>query len=818
MHHLPGSPRHRASWAAAVLLGAVSAATAQSQAPHIGYVYPAGGQRGATFKIAVGGQQLREVTDATVSGAGVTVKSIEVVNTLNWRQRASLMKSLATLERARPSIEIVDTISEIRRQLATQTPSSPALADTVVVEVAVARDAATGPRELRLGTRSGLSNPLLFSIGSLPEVTEGAMPEVPLDVQVLRAAGEPVPLPEPQNSGPILTKLPAVVNGQILPGSTGRYRFRARRGQKIVVVVEARDLIPYLADGVPGWFQAAVSVRDTKGRELGYADHYRFHADPVLCVEIPDDGEYLVEVRDSIYRGREDFVYRMILGELPFVTDIFPLGCKAGTRAKIEVRGWNLPADRITQETTALAPGMHLLSLFPGSQVCNRVTFEVGDTREILEARSHGSQADAQAVTLPVVINGRIDAPGQWDVYRFQARAGEEVVAQVTARRLGSPLDSVLMLMDASGKQVAANDDYGDNRDAGLETHHADSYIRAHIATGGTFYLYLGDIQQQGGPEYAYRLRVGAPRPDFELRVAPSAINLNPGQNVPVAVYAVRKDGFAGDIDLSLKAAPAGLILNGGRLGASQDSAFVTLVVPGVAPRGRIALCLQGRATIDGREVLREAMPAEDMMQAFLWRHLVPALDLSANVSSWTASGRPIKLVSELPVAIPAGSSTNVLVDVDTQGIAADGPVQFELVDPPEGISVQSAEPVGDIARMVIACDSKKLKPGFRANLIAVASVTVTPPPRAPVATKHQPVRAAMIKEAPPLPDSLSLNSAQPDPDLDRMSAEGDARAQAKSMKAAPKPQPAPVLLEPQPPQKIALGVLPAIRVEVVQP
>ena len=125
-------------------------------------------------------------------------------------------------------------------------------------------------------------------------MTEGALPEVPLDVEVLRALGAPVPLPGPETAGPVAIRLPAVVNGQILPGSTDLYRFAARRGQKIVVAVEARELIPYIADGVPGWFQAAVSVRDAKGRELAYADHFRFQPDPVVCVEIPDDGEYVV--------------------------------------------------------------------------------------------------------------------------------------------------------------------------------------------------------------------------------------------------------------------------------------------------------------------------------------------------------------------------------------------------------------------------------------------------------------------------------------------------------------------------------------------
>ena len=94
MHSRPGPTRRGLRWAAAVLLGAAAAATAQTPGPHIGYVFPAGGQRGATFRIAVGGQQLSDVTNACVSGDGVTVRFIELSRTLNERQRASLAIAL----------------------------------------------------------------------------------------------------------------------------------------------------------------------------------------------------------------------------------------------------------------------------------------------------------------------------------------------------------------------------------------------------------------------------------------------------------------------------------------------------------------------------------------------------------------------------------------------------------------------------------------------------------------------------------------------------------------------------------------------------
>jgi hypothetical protein len=43
-------------------------------------------------------------------------------------------------------------------------------------------------------------------------------------------------------------------------------------------------------------------------------------------------------------------------------------------------------------------------------------------------------------------------------------------------------------------------------------------------------------------------------------------------------------------------------------------------------------LCIEGIARIQDREVVHRAVPAEDRMQAFLWRHLVPAKDLKAVV------------------------------------------------------------------------------------------------------------------------------------------------------------------------------------------
>ncbi len=152
-------------------------------------------------------------------------------------------------------------------------------------------------------------------------------------------------------------------------------------------------------------------------------------------------------------------------------------------------------------------------------------------------------------------------------------------MTEVYARRLDSPLDSVLRLTDAAGRQIAFNDDYMDKGN-GLDTHHADSRISIKLPADGTYFVHLGDVQQRGGPSYGYRLRVSAPQPDFALRVVPSSINVRPVAPVPITVYALRKDGFSGEISLALKDAPAGFVLSGARVPAGEDRVRLTLAAP----------------------------------------------------------------------------------------------------------------------------------------------------------------------------------------------------------------------------------------------
>jgi hypothetical protein len=710
----------------------------QQAAPRVGYVFPAGGQQGSRFRIDVAGQFLEGVDAVLISGRGVHAAVAGYDRPLAPRQINELRDKVQELQKRVNEPGVRQEIATIRGQIADSLTrnTNPAIAEVATLEITIQPDADPGVRSLRLTTPRGLSNPLVFAVGRLPEFREAPA----------AAAGGAEPIPE--------ITLPIVVNGRIvpgeaeravanprqagqyLPGDSDRYRFHARKDQDLVVAVSARDLMPYLADAVPGWFQATIALFDSTGRELAYMDDYRYHPDPVLRYRIPADGEYSVEIKDALFRGREDFVYRLAIGELPFVTSVFPLGGPAGKVTDVELTGWNLTSTKLTIDGRDRQPGILSIDAPCGDLRTNAVPFSMDALPEVFEREPNNSPKAAQRVTLPAIVNGRIDDPADGDAFSFNGRAGDQIVAEVVARRLGSPLDSSLELVDEAGRRVAFNDDVEDRR-FGLITHHADSFVAATIATSGVYTVRVGNVQRQGGPEYAYRLRIAPPSPDFDLTIAPSAINARGGATIVVTAWVTRRDGFAGDVALALKDAPGGYIVSGGVVPAAEDHVRFTVTVPPTPAVKPFSVRVEGRAVIRGQTVVRQAVPADEMMQAFAYRHLVPADDLRVFVAGRGGTRAAARVLSAQPVRIPAGGAARVQVAVPPMYRTLDN-VEFELSDPPAGVTLGKSSMTLAGAELVLQVDAATVKPGLRGNLIVLASGERTPAGAAPTAPGRQ--------------------------------------------------------------------------------
>lgn len=493
--------------------------------------------------------------------------------------------------------------------------------ELVFAEITVAPDARPGRREIRVITKRGISNPLPFYVGQTPEVCRkpmktGQLPTLGKESMAQRKR----PLEEEE----LRVTVPCTMNGQIAPGEVNRYRFQAAKGQRLVVSAKARDLVPYVADGVPGWFQAVMRIQDSSGREVAYNDDFRSNPDPLIYFQAPEDGEYLLSINEALFRGRESFVYRITIGELPYVTSIFPLGGRVGEPVKPEMDGWNLEKTTLAPPPKDAGPGVYMLAATDGKLVSNHVPFALDTLPECMETEPNDEIAKAQKVSLPIIINGRMDRPGDWDVFEVEGKAGETIVAEVTARRLGSPMDSFVKVTGADGKIIAMNDDHFDAA-SGMNTDHADSYLMVKLPADGKYYVHLGDTRRQGGKEYAYRLRISKPIPDFTLRLMPSRMIMPGKGSAGVTVYAMRKDGFDGPIKLSFKDLPAGFESAGATVPPNGDNVWLTLKTTLASTEKPLNLTVVGAAKVGEQEIIRQAVPSEDKMQAFLWRHLLPA-------------------------------------------------------------------------------------------------------------------------------------------------------------------------------------------------
>ena len=560
-----------------------------SQKGNIGFIYPTGAARGTTVEVTVGGQNLSRAVGVVVSGEGVSGELIPSAAEQSKKKRKTSKNK--------------DIGEEDNLQLA----------DQVRFRLTVAPDAELGLRDLRLLLPNGTTNRLYFEVGELPDVLEQ----------------------EPnQIEGTLVESLPATLNGQVMRSDVDRFRFMARKGQTLVARAKGRLFVPYLADAVPGWFQPVLRIYDSRMKEVAYNDDYRYEVDPIIFFEVPEDGEYTVEIRDALFRGREDFVYRIDLGELPFMTSIYPLGGMVGRTTKLELRGVNLP-----KSSMKLKPKQEgkIAITVQGSdkKTSNTVFFESDSKIQHLADRnaSNFTIRQAAAIGLGEVYDAVIDQPLRVHWYRVKVPARQPVVFEVMARRLGSPADMRMTLYDSHGKVIADVDDTED-KEQYLLTHHADPQIIRRFQRAETCFLRLIESQGKGGEEYAYRLKVYKAEPDFSLNIEPATISLAQGGSGVLNVVVLRKQQFWGPIDLHVEGLLEGFTVSSTQIPAGGQRLMLTITAPEGADTTVVRPRVYGTAQDEnGQIVRRDAKPVETMMQAFYYTHMMPIDEFRVEVT-----------------------------------------------------------------------------------------------------------------------------------------------------------------------------------------
>jgi hypothetical protein len=126
-----------------------------------------------------------------------------------------------------------------------------------------------------------------------------------------------------------------------------------------------------------------------------------------------------------------------------------------------------------------------------------------------------------------------------------------------------------------------------------------DPYLDFTAPADGEYLVRLADTRGRSGRDFAYRLTIAPPRPDFTVFLAPTNPNVPHRSRVPVTVTAYRHDGFDGPIAVKLVGLPPGLEATTGVILPGHSSVSVTIEAKEDAPAVTVPFSVVAEARVD---------------------------------------------------------------------------------------------------------------------------------------------------------------------------------------------------------------------------
>lgn len=417
------------------------------------------------------------------------------------------------------------------------------------IKVVVAADALPGVRDLRVLTAQGIS-----TVAQLVVVEDPVIAENPKNDTVAEA--QPI-------------TLPATVCGCIEKAEdVDFYKFKIDAPTSLIFHVRSQRLQDRIHD-LQAHSDPILTIRNAQGSTIAASDN-AFFADPFLSHRFEQPGEYLLEIRDVRFTGNQYWEYAVEIHSRPFVRTVSPLAVTAGKETKLTAIGYQLPADPSVTLTPAsdLPLGINRLRLPFADRPSNPVPMYVTALPTIAETTEDNNVLEKvisdpkSQITIPCVINGRIESPGDIDCFAFEAKKDDKFSFEVKARRLQSELDSTIRILNSTGATLAENDDARFGKRGS-----SDSWIETWTAPAdGKYVLEIRDMHLRGGDAFVYAIEVTPARPYFNLQADTDKTNFSPGVNGVVWVKVERKNGFTGAVQLHVDGLPAGVTAECGRI------------------------------------------------------------------------------------------------------------------------------------------------------------------------------------------------------------------------------------------------------------
>lgn len=540
----------------------------------------------------------------------------------------------------------------------------------LVAKVAIAPDCQVGEHGLRVRTATGISNLITFHVGLLPEIDEK----------------------EPNNDfhNPQVIPLNTTVRGVVENEDVDYFAVDLKAGQRLSVEVEGMRL-------GKAFFDPAVAILDSKRFVLAAADDTAFGGQDAVCAAVaPADGRYIVQVRESAFGGSGDSYYRLHVGTFPRPVAEFPLGGTAGQSVKVRWVGdplgsWeeelalpSQPADRwpvLAHRDGQTAPTPNWLRVSAGGS-------------ETAEVEPNDAPNQATPASVPGACNGVLERPDDRDFFRFSAKKGQAFDIRVLARQLRTPVDSVLTVHAANGRQLAANDDAGS----------PDSIIRWTAPNDGEYLIGIRDQLGAGGPEYVYRIEIAPVQPKLRLSLPErqqfrDIVAAVPRGNRFAFLVSVTREDFDGPVDLRFEDLPPGISVETFPIPPGQTAVPVILTAAADAPLEGRWVNIKGVSKVGEQEIVGDLLQRTSRVRGQNNREYWNFY--SHRLAAAVTEAVPFRVTIQQPkVPLVQGGTMDLVIKAERDA-GFDGPITVAMLNLSPGVSAPTSVTIAQGAQEV---------------------------------------------------------------------------------------------------------------------
>lgn len=508
-------------------------ATSKASDPQVLSIAPLGGKKGARLEVTLRGKSLQGAYAVRFDREGVT----------------------ATVER------VEELEAEGGADPSQESPQSQKLTLALRIDPSAGR----GRYRLRVVSPQGVSGPLAFLVHDLPAVAES----------------QPT---TGHASSPQAIGVPCAVNGVISrPGERDLYALRAAQGQQLRFELISNPSGTSMGGraGYRGGFDSVLTLYRPlgswfeKGRlhRLAYDDKSKANPrpNPLIETRVAQTGLYLLEVGSFYNLGSDEFSYQLrVTPSGPQVPQRPPATSNGSASEPWRERSFSRPIRpdhirRILARTVEPGNGVGAASAGNGTPPREEANGSAGTTAYsiIREQEPNDDSAPAAVATLPFLVEGSIDQPGDLDrLVSFRVRPGQKLSFELETPEATLPdFNPRWAVVDEAGQVVLSNVYRRVVRQAlsyskTIEPKTIHAFLR-----GGTYTLRVRDTtQRNGASDFRYRLLARPQIPHAgELKVLEDRLNLVPGKAGKLTVTTGQEEGFSGQVLLQVEGLPPGV-------------------------------------------------------------------------------------------------------------------------------------------------------------------------------------------------------------------------------------------------------------------